>query len=152
ALAVVPETERVSAAVVLAFLVGVVQLGIAFLRLDDLTRYVSPSVMVGFTVGAGSLLVLDQMKHLFGFEARDSPERHFLKRFWLSLTMGGGVHWPTFLIGAGTIALVLVVRQFNSVRRERGAWFPIPQRLWSASEDGQLKAWELSHCRPFETV
>src|SRR5262249_44898616 len=26
------------------------------------------------------------------------------------------------------------------------------ERLWSASEDGQFKAWELSHCRPFETV
>lgn len=129
ALAVVPETERVSAAVLLAFLVGVVQLGIAFLRLGDLTRYVSPSVIVGFTLGAGTLLVLDQMKHLFGFEARGSPQRHFLKRFWLSLTTGGGVHWPTLLIGAGTIAVVLMVRQLNSVRRERGAWFPIPQHL-----------------------
>jgi WD40 repeat protein len=26
------------------------------------------------------------------------------------------------------------------------------EHLWSASEDGQLKAWELSRCRPFETV
>ena len=50
----------------LAFLVGAVQLGIALLRLGDLTRYVSHSVIVGFTVGAGTLLVLDQMKNLFG--------------------------------------------------------------------------------------
>src|SRR5262245_21916564 len=86
ALAVVPENERLSAAVLLAFLVGVVQLGIALLRLGDLTRYVSHSVIVGFTVGAGLLLVLDQLKNLLGFQARGHAEDHFLKRFWLSLT------------------------------------------------------------------
>jgi SulP family sulfate permease len=128
-LAVIPEGERISAAVLLAFLVGGVQLGIALLRLGDLTRYVSHSVIVGFTVGASTLLVLDQMKNLFGWEARGDPESHFLRRFWLSLTAGGGIHWPTFLTGACTIAVVLAVRKFNEIRRNRGARFPIPQHL-----------------------
>src|SRR5207247_30865 len=48
-LAVVPEGERVPAAVLLTFLVGLTQLGIALLRLGDLPRYVSPSVTLGFT-------------------------------------------------------------------------------------------------------
>jgi SulP family sulfate permease len=128
-LAVIPEDERMSAAVLLAFLVGLTQLGIALLRLGDLTRYVSPSVIVGFTVGAGTLLVLDQMKNFFGWEARGDAEDHFLKRFWLSMTSGGGIHWPTFLIGVATIGVVLAVRQFNSFCRKRGARFPIPQHL-----------------------
>jgi SulP family sulfate permease len=129
ALAVLPEEERLPAAVLLAFLVGLVQLGIALLRLGDLTRYVSHAVIVGFTVGAGTLLVLDQMKNLLGLKAEGRPDDHFLKRFWLSLTEGGGVHWPTFLIGAGTIAVVLAVRGLNGLLRERGARFPIPQHL-----------------------
>jgi SulP family sulfate permease len=129
ALAVVPPGERLSAAVLLAFLVGLAQLGIAFLRLGDLTRYISHSVIVGFTVGAGTLLVLDQMKNLFGLNSCGEPEDHFLKRFWLSLTEGGGVQWPTFLIGAGTIAVVVAVRQFNAYCRKRGARFPVPQHL-----------------------
>jgi SulP family sulfate permease len=129
ALALIPESERVSSAILLAFLVGSVQMGIAFLRLGDLTRYVSPSVIVGFTVGAGTLLVLDQMKNLLGLEARGGAEDHFLTRFWLSLTTGGQVHWPTVLIGVGTIAVVVLVRQFNGLRRVRGARFPIPQHL-----------------------
>lgn len=131
-LALVPESERISSAVLLAFLVGGAQLGIALLRLGDLTRYISPSVIVGFTAGAATLLVLDQMKNLFGWEVRGfvaQAESHFLKRFWLSLTTGGGIHWPTFLTGAGTIALVLAVRKFNDVRRSRGARFPFPQHL-----------------------
>jgi SulP family sulfate permease len=129
ALTVVPADERLSAAFLLAFLVGVVQLGIALLRLGDLTRYVSQSVIVGFTVGAGTLLVLDQTKNLFGWRAMGEGDDHFLKRFWLSLTMGGGIHWPTFLIGAGTIAIVLAVRQLNHWLRRRGARFPLPQHL-----------------------
>src|SRR5437762_8199357 len=64
-LAVIPEDERVSAAVLLAFLVGATQLGIALLRLGDLTRYISSSVIIGFTVGASTLLVLDRMKYCF---------------------------------------------------------------------------------------
>src|SRR4051794_16925505 len=127
ALAVVPEAERVPAAVLLAFLVGLVQLGIALLRLGDLTRYVSHSVIVGFTVGASCLLILDQLKHLLGLASRGSPEDHFLTRFWLSVTTGGGIHGPTFLIGIGTIVTVLAVRQFNNWRRKRGARLPLPQ-------------------------
>jgi SulP family sulfate permease len=129
ALAMFPEGDRISPAILLAFLVGAVQLGIALLRLGDLTRYVSHSVIVGFTIGAGTLLVLDQMKNLFGYEARGGIEDHFLKRFWLSLTEGGGVHWLTFAIGAGTIAVVVAVRKLNSFMRVRGARFPIPQHL-----------------------
>jgi SulP family sulfate permease len=128
-LAVIPDEERISAAVLLAFLVGATQLGIALLRLGDLTRYISSSVIIGFTVGASTLLVLDQMKNFFGWEARGDPGDHFLKRFWLSLTLGGGIHWPTLLIGVATVAVVLAVRQFNAFCRKRGARFPIPQHL-----------------------
>jgi SulP family sulfate permease len=128
-LAVIPEEERISAAVLLAFLVGATQLGIALLRLGDLTRYISSSVIIGFTAGASTLLVLDQMKNFFGWQARGDAQDHFLKRFWLSLTAGGGIHWPTFLIGVATIAVVLAVRQFNAFCRKRGARFPIPQHL-----------------------
>jgi SulP family sulfate permease len=129
ALALFPESERVPVAALLAFLIGGVQMGIALMRLGDLTRYVSPSVIVGFTVGAGALLVLDQMKNLLGLAAVGTSEDHFLKRFWLSLTEGGGVHLPTVLIGVGTILVVVALRRLNGLRRRRGAWFPIPQHL-----------------------
>jgi SulP family sulfate permease len=129
ALSVVPAGERISAAVLMAFLVGSIQLGISLLRLGDLSRFISHGVIVGFTVGAGTLLVLDQMKNFLGLDARGDPDDHFLKRFWLSLTDGGGVHWPTCLIGIATVAVVLAVRQLNGYLRRRGARFPIPQHL-----------------------
>ena len=105
----VPE-QRLSAAILLAFLVGSIQLGIVFLRLGDLTRYISHSVIVGFTLGAGSLLVLDQLKHLIGLPAVGGAEDHFVVRFVLTFAAGNAPHAATCAIGFGTIALVVTLR------------------------------------------
>ena len=108
--AVAEPEQKVQAAVLLALMVGAIQLGITLLRLGDLTRYISHSVIVGFTAGAGTLLVLDQMKNLFGLHAMGDAHDHFLVRFWRTLTEGGGIHAATAAIGLGTIALVLALR------------------------------------------
>jgi SulP family sulfate permease len=129
ALGMVPDDRKIAAVVVLTFLVGSIQLGIALLHLGDLTRYVSHSVIVGFTLGAGTLIFLDQSRNLLGLGARGSADDHFLKRLWLSLTTGNGIHWITLAVGVGTIVIVLLVRRFNDYCRARGARFPIPQHL-----------------------
>ncbi|HEY1191701.1 MAG TPA: SulP family inorganic anion transporter [Gemmata sp.] len=129
ALVLVPDGERVQAAVALTFLVGAVQLGIALLRLGDLTRFVSHSVIVGFTLGASTLLILDQAKHFLGLRPRGAATDHFLTRFWATLTAGSGPHGPTVLVGTGTVVVVLAVRHANRVMKRRGFRFPIPQHL-----------------------
>ena len=80
------ETERISAVILLALMVGIVQMGITFLKLGDLTRYISHAVIIGFTVGASTLLVMDQLKNILGLTAKGSGEDHFLKRFWLTIS------------------------------------------------------------------
>jgi sulfate permease, SulP family len=104
------QDERIQAAVLLAFMVGSIQLAITLLRLGDLTRYISHSVIVGFTAGASLLLVLDQLKNLLGLKSMGGAHDHFLQRFWLSLTEGGSIHVETAAIGFGSIALVLALR------------------------------------------
>lgn len=101
---------KVQAAILLAFLVGAIQLGITLLRLGDLTRYISHSVIVGFTAGAGALLVLDQIKNLVGLRAMGGVHDHFLVRFGRTLAEGGGIHAETAAVGLGTIAAVLALR------------------------------------------
>ena len=109
-IAAVPAEQKVYAAVLLAFLVGAIQLGITLLRLGDLSRYISHSVIVGFTAGAGTLLVLDQIKNLFGMKAIGDTHDHFLYRLWQTLAHGGGIHADTTAIGLGAIALVIALR------------------------------------------
>ncbi|HVM98267.1 MAG TPA: SulP family inorganic anion transporter [Candidatus Acidoferrales bacterium] len=107
--------QRIQMAVLLAFMVGSIQLGISLLRLGDLTRYISHSVIVGFTAGASGLLVLDQMKNLLGLKAMGGAHDHFLYRFWLTMTQGGHIHGPTVAIGLGSIAFVLALRWLKAL-------------------------------------
>jgi SulP family sulfate permease len=124
-IAPVEPDQKVAAAILLAFMVGSIQLGITLLRLGDLTRYISHSVIVGFTLGAGSLLVLDQVKNLFGMKAVGDVHDHFLIRFASSLLDGGGPHLETTAIGLGTIAFVLALR----LLRRRLGWKLLPDLL-----------------------
>jgi SulP family sulfate permease len=124
-IAAVEPDAKVQAAVLLAAMVGAVQLVITLFRLGDLTRYISHSVIVGFTLGAGTLLVLDQVKNLLGFAPVGDVHAHFLVRFWRSLAEGGPLHGPTAAIGLGSIALVLALR----FAKARLGWRLLPDLL-----------------------
>lgn len=110
ALVIMPEEARLSAAILMALMVGLIQVGITLLRLGDLSRYISHAVIVGFTAGAGLLLVLDQLKNLLGLPAQGGPHDHFLIRTGLTLAEVGSLHPWTAAIGIGTVVLVLTTQ------------------------------------------
>lgn len=107
------ESERIAAAILLALLVGAFQTGITLFRLGDLSRYISHSVIVGFTLGAAVLLVLDQLKNLLGLPALGTGEDHFLKRFWLTLTHLDQTNQSALLVGLGAIGITLLLTWLN---------------------------------------
>jgi SulP family sulfate permease len=111
--------ERIPAAILLALMVGIIQTGISLLRLGDLTRYVSHAVIVGFTLGAAVLLVLDQLKHLLGLQTAGTGEDHFLKRFWLTLSQIDQTNPTALFIGLGTVAIALGLQWANARLRIR---------------------------------
>jgi SulP family sulfate permease len=107
------DAERLPAVILLALMVGVIQTGISLLRLGDLTRYVSHAVIVGFTLGAAVLLVLDQLKNLLGLPSHGSGEDHFLKRVWLTLSHVSDTNTTALAIGLGTVGIALALRWIN---------------------------------------
>jgi SulP family sulfate permease len=117
--------DRIGVAILLAFLMGIIQVAISFMRLGDLTRYVSHSVIVGFTAGASVLLVLDQLKNLLGLSAVGGPHDHFLVRFGRTVLEGGGVHLPTLAVGAASIVTMLALRWI----KKRLGWPLFPEFL-----------------------
>lgn len=119
ALLVVPEAERLSGAILLALMVGLIQTGITLLRLGDLTRFISHAVIVGFTAGAAGLLIIEQLPLVLGLVPVGGGG-HVLARFVQTLLAGAPANaWPLAL-GLGTIAVVLVIRAINYGLARRG--------------------------------
>ncbi len=132
--AIESQDARVQAVFLLAFMIGAVQLAISLFRLGDLTRYISHSVIVGFTAGASILLVFDQLKNLLGLRAVGDVHDHFLVRFARTMTEGGAVNVPTLTVGLVSIGLVLGLRRL----KERMGWKLLPELLIVVSAMGAV--------------
>jgi SulP family sulfate permease len=125
ALAPIPLEQKLAAAFTLTLLVGLFQTLITLFRLGDLTRYISHSVVVGFTLGASLLLVIDQTRNFFGWTAVGDSHAHFLVRTWEVWTQSGSPHLPTTLVGVGSMLLVLGLR----AAKKKLGWPLLPELL-----------------------
>jgi SulP family sulfate permease len=102
--------DRIEAVFLLALLVGGLQVLIALLKIGDLTRYVSESVILGFMTGAALLVALGQVPNLLGLRPQGGGEHHPLHRLWMTLAGGGPVQAPAVALAAGTVAVVVLTR------------------------------------------
>lgn len=115
------DENRRAAAILMALLVGVIQTAISLFRFGDLSRFISHAVIVGFTLGASILLLMDQLKNILGITVAIDPHDHFLVRFWKTITEESGMHWPTFAVAATTIIISIAIRFIN---RRFAIWLP----------------------------
>lgn len=97
--------EFVALAIVLALMVGVIQLGMGLLRLGFLTSLLSHNVLSGFTSGAALIIGASQAKHLFGIQV---PRSHSLIETLGEIATALPETRPaTLAIGAGAVAVLL---------------------------------------------
>ena len=94
--------QLVALALVITLLVGLMQAGLALLRLGSLANFISPSVMLGFTTGASLLIGWYALAGLMGAGGRDTP----------LMAWAGGVSWPALGVGSLTLALALAGRRW----------------------------------------
>ena len=89
----------------LAVVTGAVMLAAGLFKLGSLLRWVSNSVMVGFINAVGINIVLGQLDNFSGYEAEGA--NRVVRAFDLLFNLGQA-HWPSMLIGATTIVLIIV--------------------------------------------
>jgi SulP family sulfate permease len=136
ALAPIPDEQKLTALFTLTLLVGLFQTLITLFRLGDLTRYISHSVVVGFALGASTLLVIDQIRNLLGLTAPVNSHQHFLVRTWHVWTQSGSPQQATTLIGLGSIVTVLSLR----LLKRRLGWPLLPELLLTVVGAGYVVA------------
>ncbi len=96
----------------LTFLVGLIQFLFGLLRLGGIIRYVSHSVVVGFTAGAGILIAFNQVKNILGFSLEGHPERfHEVIIATAQSLPKTNVH--ALIVGLLTIACVILIPRIN---------------------------------------
>jgi SulP family sulfate permease len=131
--------RSLEAVFVLAVMVGVVQVLIFAFKIGDLTRFVSESVILGFMLGAGTLVALSQTPNLLGAERAGSPTDHLLVRLGSTL-LNGPVRPHAVALGLGTLLTAVGLRALG--RRLR---VPLPDLLAAvvlASLAGWLTGWQ----------
>ncbi len=109
--------DFLAAAILLAGMVGLTQALMGLLRLGFLVNFLSRPVISGFTSAAAIIIGLSQLKHLIGVPLERSNRLHEL--IINTVPRLGEIHLATLAIGAGSIALIFLIR--HKARRLPGA-------------------------------
>jgi len=100
----------VAYAIVLALMVGVMQLALGLARLGAIVSFLSHPVIVGFTNAAAIIIALSQLNKLLGVPIGRSE--HFLVDVAEMLAQLPQTHVPTLAMGCGAIVLLLLCRRY----------------------------------------
>lgn len=100
-------------AIYLAFLIGAIQLLAGLLNFGEITKFISRSVVVGYSTGIGILLIGTQLHNLLGYNAGGGQT--FVTNVWQAVADLGTAHVEPWAIGIGaaTFAIFLGVRRFK---------------------------------------
>lgn len=108
--------ERLELAIYLAALIGVIQLLAGLLNFGEITKFISRSVVVGYSTGIGILLIASQLHNLLGYSV--GPGQNFLTNLWQAAVNVGTLDFQPWAIGIGLLTLII----FEAVRRIRPKW------------------------------
>jgi SulP family sulfate permease len=106
-----PETDLeafVSLALVLTFLAGFFQFTMGLLRMGKLVNFVSHSVIIGFTAGAGVLISFKQIKYVFGVDIPQGSS--VLETFQYLFQNLSEINGYVLLVALGTLLIALLIK------------------------------------------
>lgn len=102
-------TGYLTAAALLAVIVGVVHLLLGFARLGFLVNLLSYSVLVGFTAAAAIIIGFSQVKHLLGITV--DRKEHFYETVDAVVSELGSTHFTTLVVGVAALAFLIVSKR-----------------------------------------
>ena len=107
-----PGSEQfIALAILLALMVGVMELAMGLFRLGAIVNFLSHPVIVGFTNAAAIIIALSQFNKLLGVHSARSDR--FLADVWDVMLRIGDTHWPTLAMGLLALAVMILVRRYR---------------------------------------
>jgi SulP family sulfate permease len=109
-LAAAGSEQFVALAILLALLVGIIQLVLGIFKLGVVVNFLSHPVIVGFTNAAAIIIGLSQLNKLFGVSMGRSE--HFINDIWGVLQQIGDTHIPTLVMGVSAFAIMWGLKKY----------------------------------------
>ncbi len=111
ALSIVGVENYIAIAILLAFMVGTIQLLLGVLKMGFLVNFLSKPVISGFTSAAALVIIFSQLKHLIGAPVADSNK--FLKMVLNVFQKLGETNFYDLAIGLSGIAIILIFKKID---------------------------------------
>ncbi len=109
-LAEVGSEHFIEFAILLAFMMGVLQVAFGLFKLGFLVNFLSKPVISGFTSAASLIIGLNQLKHLLGIDIhRNNKLQNLLVEAFQHIKE---THLITFLIGIGSIITIVLFKKY----------------------------------------
>ena len=102
--------QFVALAIMLTFLVALIQLTLGIFKLGVVVNFLSHPVIVGFTNAAAIIIGLSQVSKILGVSMPRSES--FIQDIIGVFHQVGETHWPTFAMGVGAMLLMWVMRRY----------------------------------------
>ncbi|MFA6063643.1 MAG: SulP family inorganic anion transporter [Gallionella sp.] len=102
--------QFISLAILMALMVGLIQLALGIFKLGVVVNFLSHPVIVGFTNAAAIIIGLSQLNKVLGVSMGRSE--HFINDIWGVLQQLGETHWPTLLMGISAFAIMWGLKKF----------------------------------------
>lgn len=100
----------VSMTIVLSFMAGVIKLLMGLFRLGKLVDFVSHSVVIGFTAGAGILIAFKQLKHVFGVKVPQGSSLFEIVNYIITHYLE--INWFAFIVAIVTLLIAILIKRF----------------------------------------
>ncbi len=98
-------------AVLIALMVGVIQLAMGLMRLGVLVDFISHPVVIGFTNAAAIIIATSQLGPILGVSVERAPY-HYETIWNIMLATADQAHWQSLGIAALSLAIMLAARRF----------------------------------------
>ncbi|HUX63791.1 SulP family inorganic anion transporter [Sulfuricella sp.] len=103
-------SQFIALAILMALMVGIIQLTLGVFKLGVVVNFLSHPVIVGFTNAAAIIIGLSQLNKLFGVSMGRSE--HFIQDIWGVLQQVGDTHIPTLVMGISAFAIMWGLKKF----------------------------------------
>ncbi len=106
--------RAVALAGMMAVVSGLVCIVAGLLRLGFITELLSKPIRYGYMNGIALTVLISQLPKLFGVSIESAGPLRDLWRIATSV-VGGGANWTAFVVGAGTLAVILPLKRFKRI-------------------------------------